>query len=432
MARHPRNHGGVLLVVFAAAALVTARLPAETIHVRPPASPTRTDDGKGGGVRFTVGLDQGDLQGAIDLAADGDTLLLWPGRYVAHPRIFTEMLCGNCTVHREAVMATMGFQVFGKSLVILGVDRDSTILVTRAGYGLLIENSPSFRVESLTITGGLRDPDGNATDAGVVVRRSKADIVNVNIVNNDSRIDTVVVGIGGVMGREGSEIVLEGCLIENNGWDGVALYRGATAVIRDNIIRTGRGAGIGITWDATAVALRNDISGYWKGIGTFGDSRAVVRNNTIHDNLGWGLVATGNSWMEAAHNVVARNGNCGFALWSDTARARLLHNILSENGWREEWVCPRVGVWLNGKKENLEFRYNDVWGNVEGDYRDVEDLTGMNGNQSLEPAFRDSLDFRLEAESPLRDAGDPGFTDNDGTLPDLGVEGGPTADWRRR
>jgi hypothetical protein len=402
---------------------------AETFHIRPPAEPVprgETRD-KPVGVRFTVGLERGDLQGAIDAAGDGDTLIVWPGRYVAQPRTFTEMVCGNCTIHRTPVKATRGFHVYGKRIVILGADRDSTILVTRAGYGVLIENSPSCRIESLTITGGERDPDGMATDAGVVIRGSKADIVNVSIVDNTSRVDTVAVGIGGVMGREGSEILVDGCLIENNGWDGVALYRGSTAVIRDNVIRTGRGAGVGITWDATAVVVRNDISDYWKGIGTFGDSRAVVRNNAVHDNLGWGLVVTGNSWMEAAHNVVARNGNCGFALWSKTARARLLHNIIVENGWREEWVCPRVGVWLNGKQENLEFGYNDVWGNVEGDFRDIENLAGTEGNMSLAPSFRDSLDFTLEDGSPLMDAGDPAFTDNDGSPPDLGLEGGPSA-----
>lgn len=368
-----------------------------------------------------------DLQASIDEAADGDTLMVRPGRYEARPVRFTELLCGNCQTHRTPVEVTKGFHVHGKSLVIRGADRGSTVLVTGAGYGVLIEESPVCRLENLTITGGERDPDGNATDAGVVVRRSRADIVGVTIRDNTSRIDTVVVGIGGVMGREGAEILVDGCLIENNGWDGVALYRGSTAVIRDNVIRTGRGAGVGITWDSSALVLRNDISGYWKGIGTFGDTRAVVRNNTVHDNLGWGLVATGNSWMEAAHNVVARNGNCGFALWSETARARLLHNIIAGNGWREEWVCPRVGVWLNGRAENLEFRYNDVWGNREGDYRDLEGLTGVDGNLSVDPSFPDSLDFSLPPGSALRDAGDPIFTDNDGSAADFGIGGGPTA-----
>ena len=88
---------------------------------------------------------------------------------------------------------------------------------------------------------------------------------------------SVVVGIGGVFGREGAELFILNNEIVDNGWDGIALYRGATAVIADNIIKKGRGAGIGITWDATALVFRNRISEYWKGIGTFGESRACLR-----------------------------------------------------------------------------------------------------------------------------------------------------------
>ncbi|MBU1951003.1 MAG: right-handed parallel beta-helix repeat-containing protein [Candidatus Eisenbacteria bacterium] len=272
-----------------------------------------------GVISFTIGDNRSgdrpdDLQAAIDRAGDGDTLRIWPGRYLTRVTKFTEALCGNCQEHRTPVETSRGFTIRGKSLVLQGMDRDSTILVTRAGYGVLIIDSPSCRIESMTITGGKRNPDGKATDAGIVVRRSHVAIIDVAIRDNTSRIDSVVVGIGGIMGREGAEILVEHCLIENNGWDGIALYRGATALIRDNIIHAGRGAGIGITWDSAALILRNDISGFWKGIGSFGDSRVVVRNNAVHDNLGWGLVATGGSWMDASHNVIIRNGNCGFAL----------------------------------------------------------------------------------------------------------------------
>ena len=279
----------------------------------------------------------------------------------------------------------------------------------------------------LTVTGGKRDLDGMATDAGVVVRRSAVTLANVEIVDNTDRADDVVVGVGGVMGREGAELFITGCTIRNNGWDGIALYRGATAFIADNEISIGRGAGVGVTWDATATILRNRISGYWKGIGSFGSSRVVARNNAVFDNLGWGIVITGTSYMEAANNVVARNGNCGFALWSDEATGSFTNNIVVSNGWRDEWVCPPVGVWMNGLSENVEISYNDVWGNAAGDYRDIEELTGTDGNISLDPTFADSFDFRISPESPCRNAGNPVFTDPDGGPSDIGAYGGPAA-----
>lgn len=368
-----------------------------------------------------------DLQAAIDSASDGDRILLMPGTYEAHPDSHPEQLCGNCEEHRTDVQATRGFLIKGKALEIVGSGIDSTILVTKAGYGVLFEHSRGSIITNLTITGGLRDLDGMATDAGVVAKYSTVTVKKVKISDNTHRPEEVVVGIGGVFGRENSELFILDNIIENNGWDGVALYRGASAYIADNVICEGRGAGIGITWDATATVYRNHVSGYWKGIGSFGDSRAVVRNNAVYDNLGWGIIATGNSFMEASNNVITRNGNCGFAPWSETARGTFINNIVTENGWRKEWVCPCVGIWMYGKPENFVMSHNIVWGNQEGDYRDMDDLTGRDGNISADPLFRGKIDFRLMPGSPALDSGDSVFTDPDGGPSDMGIYGGPGA-----
>lgn len=368
-----------------------------------------------------------DLQTAIDSATEWEKILLMPGTYQARPDPYPEDLCGNCEEHRTRVQATRGFLIKGKGLEIVGSGIDSTILITKAGYGVLFENSRGSIITNLTITGGVRDPDGMATDAGIVAKFSTLTVKNAKIANNTDQLEGVVVGIGGIFGRESSELFIINNIIENNGWDGVALYRGANAYIADNSICDGRGAGVGITWDATATVYRNRISGYWKGIGTFGDSRAVVRNNAVYDNLGWGIIATGNSFMEASNNVVTRSGNCGFAPWSETARGTFINNIVTENGWRKEWVCPCVGIWMNGKPENFVISHNIVWGNEEGDYRDVQDLTGKDGNISADPLFKGKIDFHLLPGSPAIDAGDSVFTDPDGGPSDVGIYGGPGA-----
>jgi hypothetical protein len=368
-----------------------------------------------------------DLQSVFDLAKNGDRISIMPGTYIAHPDSYPEDLCGNCQSHKTYVKATRGFLVKDKALEIVGSGADSTILVTKAGYGVLFDHSRGASISNLTITGGIRDPDGSATDAGIVAKFSSVTVKNVKISGNTHQIKDVVVGIGGVFGRENSELFIIDNVIENNGWDGVALYRGANAYISDNLICDGRGAGIGITWDATAIVYRNQISGYWKGIGTFGDSRAVVRNNAVYDNLGWGIIATGNSFMEASNNVVTRNGNCGMAPWSETAHGVFVNNIITENGWRKEWVCPCVGIWMNGKPENFIVSHNDVWANKEANYKDMDDLTGKDGNISADPLFKDKMDFHLLPNSPCIDSGDSIFTDLDGGLSDMGIYGGPGA-----
>jgi len=383
-----------------------------------------------------------DLQQAIDQSDDGDTLILEAADFEAHRQPFDDPLCGNCLNPMTAVSASYGIIIKDKSLTLIGADRQKSRIITNAGYGLYFENSPGSEVHNITITGGHRDDDGNATDAAVVVRTSRVVIADCDIRDNTDRSDdsTVVVGIGGIFGREGAEIIIRGCRILNNGWDGIALYRGASAIVTDCFIKDGRGAGIGVTWDATCVAFRNEITGFWKGIGSFGTSSVIARNNLVYDCLGWGLIATGQSMMEATNNVIHHNGNCGFAPWSSDARGRFINNIVTENGWRDQWVCPCVGVWNYGDWGEWVFRNNIVWNNRDGEYEDIWDQTGLNGNLSVDPRFisiredtTDSLStpqfyrYFLTDDSPARHAGDSTIFNHDGKISDIGLTGGPSA-----
>lgn len=367
------------------------------------------------------------LQKEINNSQNNDTLIISKGTYKSKRNFFIEPLCGNCQNHQTDVEASYGFILKNKSLVIIGQSRTETILITNSGYGFYFENSPNSKIMNLTITGGKRDVNGNATDAGIVARKSKVEIINLDIINNDDRLDSVVVGIGGVFGREQSELKIMDCNIINNGWDGVALYRGASAVITDCLIKDGRGAGIGVTWDATCNAYRNEIRGFWKGIGAFGTSWVIARNNLVHENLGWGIIATGHSFMDITNNVVNHNGNCGVAPWGTGSRGRIMNNIITGNGWREYWVCPCYGVWNYGDWSKWDFRHNIVWNNKEGDYKDIWDQTDLNGNLSIDPKFTPDSLFNLLATSPALNAGDSVTYNVDGSRSHIGLTGGPQA-----
>lgn len=366
------------------------------------------------------------LQAVIDAAASGDTLLLASGTFAAVRTEFVDSLCGNCAEHRTPHHASYGFRISGKSLVIIGAGTDETILVTGAGYGVFVDDAPEVTIQSLTITGGVRDTSGMATDAAVVGRNTRLSVRDCLIRDNTEYPDSIIVGIGGVMGREGSELYVIGNRIINNTWDGVALYRGATAVIADNVIHQGRGAGIGITWDATASVYRNQISQYWKGIGSFGATRVLCHNNIVYHCLGWGIIATGTSYMDCANNIIFRNGNCGFGLWGPDVRGRLTNTVIVLNGWRDQWVCPRVAVWNYGHPVYFPMSHNVLWENVEGDWRDMPDYTDQDGNVHLDPLW-DTLTFAPLPGSPLIDNGNAEITDPDGSPGDIGVYGGPNA-----
>jgi hypothetical protein len=367
------------------------------------------------------------LQNAIDQSKDGDTITVLPGIYSAECRNFYEDLGGNTQEHRAQVHATAGYIIQGKAIHLVGEYPDSVILQTNAGYGVLFLNSRGSSIENVTLTCGKRDQDGNATDAGIVVKTSSVRIHAVTIRDNADRRDSVVVGIGGIVGRENSELFIDHCRIINNGWDGIGLYRGAYAYISDNLIQKGRGAGIGITWDAVAVVVRNQISEYWKGIGTFGSSRAIVTNNLVGNCLGWGIIATGESYLDAINNNIIHNGNCGLAIWSDECHGRLVNNNVIYNGWKDEWVAPQVGLWNGGKAEHFRISNNDVWGNVKGNYRGMDDLTGKDGNISSDPAFIGEPDYHLQTASPCINSGAGDLSESDGSISDMGMFGGPGA-----
>jgi hypothetical protein len=397
------------------------------------------------------------LQDAIDEAHDGDLVVLAAGTYVAEPRAIVDPTCGNCADEdfRAEIPATAGFVVAGKSVHLQGTTRESTVLVTGAGYGLYFDEAGSSSVESLTVTGGQRDADGRATDGGVVVRHTVLSMHAVDVVENDDLYDgepDPIVGVAGVVGREGAELAIDDCRIEDNSWDGIALYRGDPEVPgsgpRALVTRTtvgcnsqcvsprGRGVGIGVTWDAEATIVGTRIHDQWKGVGAFGSSRVVLTNSIIEDQVGWGVIVTGDAWMEATNNVIADNGTTGLAAWDDGATGRFANNVITGNGWSvDEWVGKRTGVWMNSAGVALE--YNDVWDNATeevctgglpgGEACLALDYLDDGTNLAEPPRFRDAETYELLYDSPLVDRGDPAVLDPDGTRSDIGAWGGPTA-----
>jgi hypothetical protein len=68
------------------------------------------------------------------------------------------------------------------------------------------------------------------------------------------------------------------------------------------------------------------------------------------------------------------------------------------------------------------FTYNNVWGNLAGNYSEV-DQTGINGNISLDPVFTTKAgDFQFQNSSPCINAGDPNYQSSPNEKDVLGSE----------
>ena len=158
-------------------------------------------------------------------------------------------------------------------------------------------------------------------------------------------------------------MTVSGCDITRNSWDGIALYRGARAHIRDNVIDGvdkaaggrvggGRGVGIGLTWDARAVIERNRVTRYWKGIGVFVEADADVRENVVEDILTWGIAlwgpdgATPDARIE--RNIIYRTGACGVMIDrpdGGTAPGALTGNLIVRTGQSERYDSGEPYCW---------------------------------------------------------------------------------------
>lgn len=274
----------------------------------------------------------GALQTALTSLEPEVRLMLASGRYVLAPSLYEDPSCGNCEDASERVPATLGARIAGSRIVIEGASADSVVIETHAGYGLLFEDCEACVLRGVTVTGGTRDEDGRATSGAIVVRDASVRLEDCGVRDNvgDSAVVAgVVVGIAGIVGREGAELTVERCRIERNSWDGIVLYRDARATIRDNVVDGvdaargahvggGRGVGIGLTWNARAVIEGNLVRHYWKGIGAFVDARAEIRHNVVEDILTWGIAywaaGEGNPVAFIEKNAVYRTGACGVML----------------------------------------------------------------------------------------------------------------------
>jgi hypothetical protein len=317
-------------------------------------------------------------------------LLLHPGEYYLTGVPYREKACGNCEEPQTAVEATRGLLFRGISIVIMGKAPDSVVIHTGAGYGIVFEDCPAAELRQVTVTGGQRDTDPNATDAAVVVKNSSAILDDCTLRDNVGDAETVrstVVGIAGVVGRSGSKLQIHRCRILRNSWDGIALYRGAQAVIADNVIDGmdaaagqniggGRGVGIGVTWDARAEIHRNLVRNYWKGIGIFVDADATLRQNVVENVLTWGIAlwdaGRGRPAARIHRNVVNGAGACGITITRSEAgepRPGLCwRNVIARTGQNAgyddpELYCAQCPLAVQSKPEDFRVGRNILFDN---------------------------------------------------------------------
>ncbi len=347
----------------------------------------------------------------------------------ASPTLRNILVADNVAGQSNQFGAGGGVAVLGGSP--LFEDVEITGNTSLRGAGLYVHRAtPTFRRVSIhDNTSYTTTVNGFPQGGGVYVlgapASAKAVAAGVLTFEGGSVSGHTVIGTGGGMHIEDSDVVIDGMTIEQNesAGDGAGIYVTGGSIdlrnstLQNNVITAGNftsGGGL-FTTGAAATLVNNDFLSNSVGFngGGFSLNAAglvtvsgnLVAKNTAGifaagvylDGLTAGSVFSSNTVTE---NTGASSGGNGVYLISGTLAVD--HNIIAFNGTGAGTLADG----FNNASGTVTFDCNDVYGNATGDYSGVTDPTGTNGNISADPAFCDPVtgDYTLPTSSPAANA----------------------------
>jgi len=329
----------------------------------------------GGTIR--VPLEQPTIQAGVNLAVDGDTVLVAPGLYSENLLITGK---GICLFSEEGAGST------------------SITPATTTDHIVTLKNvagkSNTIRGFRLTGVQGMRCI---ASYGGASTAVEECDVVD-NVIGNTDGDDA-----GAILVR-GTGVIRNNRFINNRGGfhgGGVRIVGAGNSIIEHNEFRYNSaiwGGGIDLLY-ANNVMVRFNLfvgdsaAGYGGAIYLGGASAVIMTNNTI-DSC-----------------VSLNNTGAGISFWACDNNLSF-DNIVTN--------CRGYGIWQAGSYGYLT-EYDDCWANLPANYSGI---TPGTGSLSLDPQFAGGTPFNyhLRNSSPCINAGnpDPAYNDPDGSRNDMG------------
>lgn len=364
--------------------------------------------GAAGAATIEVPAQQATIQGAIDAATNGDTVLVAPGTYYENlnfkGKAITVSSSGGAAVtkvHGGLVSPVVQFitgetisSVISGFTLTRGLARNVNNSNTDdTGGGIAIVNSsPTITNNVITDNFG-----GHAFGGGIGFDNTSAVITNNTISNN--------IAVGGAIGGSVGSPVVRGNVLEDNkgaiGGGGFGCLACTAPTVVGNTIRRNRiFQGGGISLQATTGGL--------------------IANNVIASNAGelngGGILLAGTTGVVVANNtIVANRSPNGGGLFLLQSPATVVNNIVALN------TSTRHGGGIGCRDSaGASITFNDFYSNT-GDVSYNCTLGG--GTVTADPKFVNAAngDYHLQATSPLIDAGTNGVAG----LPATDIDGQP-------
>jgi len=332
---------------------------------------------------INVPADFATIQGAIDMALDGDTILVQPGTYVENISYGGGIVLGSMfliTQDTSYISSTIIDGSLGDVVASIGSGTITGFSI-KNGNDRGIICSGSAKISHMIIS--------NNTGGGIYCQWSSPTISHTIISNNTASIGAGIKFIGGSPSI--SHTIISNNTASNDG-GGIYLYESYPSISRtliSNNLALNNGGGIYAT--------------------SYFDYRADLKNVVLSNNT-------------------ASNGG-GIYCDDDAQFPNLVNSIISGNNgnigmFLSTWDTPNISYSVIYDNENGNF-------NINTDYLGVNVTTNTNGdsvdsylNMQLDPLFVDEVNgsYNLQDDSPCIDAGFNDFN-NDGLQDDLDYYG---------
>jgi parallel beta-helix repeat protein len=355
---------------------------------------------------INVPASQATIQGAINAANNGDTVLVAPGRYVEN------------------------INFGGKAITVTSSGGPSVTTIDGGARGLVVTfntgETPNSKLSGFTITNGYQNGQAGG---GVLISGTSPTIIG-NVITGNHAAEGIGIYVNG-----GAPLIQNNTITANDqkgagdggGGGGGILIAGTSSlpgnaeiigntITNNSVAAGGDGGGISITYFSSPLVQGNLVQGNTAynnggGISVSSYDSPIVAENIIVNNSVLGYYSGGGMWVSPGsfpqtfvNNTIVGNtaidNTSGIFVTGFGQYALFTNNIIVA-------ASGQVAVTCNSSYSSMSpaFSSNDAFSISGQNWSGICNATGQYGNISADPQFLTATDFHLQWGSPAVDAG---------------------------